>query len=100
MTDQFSADLQAVETDLPVSFVFQGKTYIGQKDETQDTIEMMDAGFTQKYDFSLIVRTNLFTTAFPTSRDELQIGQTWYVIDSISPSQDGVALTLKCKERN
>jgi hypothetical protein len=99
MTNQFSSDLQAVETDLPVSFVLNGKTYIGQKDETQDSFEMSDAGNIQKYDFNLLVRTNLFATA-PANNDEIQIGTVWYRIESITPSQDGVALTLHMKERN
>jgi hypothetical protein len=102
MTDQFSTDLQAVETDLPVSFVFNGKTYIGQKDETQDSIEMGDAGFVQKYDFNLWFARLMFVAGVdaPTSKDSIQIGSTFYFVDSISPSQDGVALTLHMKERN
>jgi hypothetical protein len=100
MTDQFSTDLQAVETDLPVSFVFNGKTYIGQKDETQDSIEMMDAGYLQRYDFELLARTNIFTSGTPAKNDTIQIGTVNYRVESVTASQDGVALTFHMKERN
>jgi hypothetical protein len=94
MTDQFSSDIQAVETDLPVSFVFKGKTLTGQRTQTEDSLEMMDAGYLQRYDFELLARTNIFTSGTPAKNDTIQIGTVNYRVESVTASQDGVALTF------
>lgn len=97
MTAQFSADVQAVEPDLPVTFVFNGKAYTGQRNQTVDSLEMTDAGYIQKFDFELDVRTNAFAVDPPAENDNLKIDTTLYRVDQVTKSQDGVMLHLAMK---
>lgn len=110
MTEQFSADIEAVEPDMPVSFRFNGKVYVGQKTPVVENLQMEDAGFSQRIDFDLIVRVNQFAAATPpvappinNSEIELQdplLGK-WvaYNINQVTPSQDGVAIQYAIEQK-
>ena len=106
MTEQFSADVEAVEPEMPVSFRFKGNLYAGQKNQTVDTFEMGDAGLVQKFDFQLDVRVNEFgTDKVPKKNDDIEIADfdgnfIRYRVDRITLSQDGVLLALACVQSN
>ncbi len=101
MTDIFDSDVAAVETELPVTFYFKEKAYVGSKTQTVDSLEMQDAGFIQKYDFELDVRYSIFIgTPPPGKNGDIKIGTVFYRIERVTPSQDGVMLTLHMVERN
>lgn len=97
MTTQFSADVAAVEPDLPVTFVFNGKAYTGQRNQTVDSLEMTDAGYIQKFDFELDARVNVFSVDPPVENDEIKIETTVYRVDQVTKSQDGVMLHFSMK---
>lgn len=107
MTNIFDADLAAAEAELPVSFIWMGKTLSGSRDATTDSQALADAGIIQLYDFPLLVRTALFgATPFPAKNDEIQIQDPKtlqfnpFRIDKITQSQDGVSLLLGCVQQN
>lgn len=106
MTEQFSSDVEAVEPEMPVSFRFNGKSYVGQKNQIADTFEMGDAGLVQKYDFNLDVRVNAFgTDKVPGKNDDIEIADPAgnfirYRVDRLSTSQDGVMLEFSCVQSN
>lgn len=99
-TEQFDADIEAVEPEMPVSFRIAEKEYTGQRTSIVDKQAMVDAGYEQAFDFLLLVRVALFTTAadLPKVNSDIEIYDvlrgTWitYTIASASPSQDGVAI--------
>lgn len=101
LTTQFDADVAAVETELPVTFTFNGKDYVGSKTQTVDSLEMEDAGFVQKYDFELEVRVLAFGSVTPPAKNgEIKIAPTSYRVEKVTPSQDGVMFTFHMVERN
>ena len=101
LTDIFDADVAAVETELPAPFTFKGKAYTGSKTQTIDSLEMEDAGFTQKFDFELDVRKSIFGSVTPPGKnDEIGMAPLTYRVERVTPSQDGVMLTLHMVERN
>lgn len=108
LTNQFDADVAGIEPDLPVTFVWNGKTLTGSKDATRDSQDLADAGIIQLYDFELVARTALFAALpiQPAKNDEIQIQDSFsknfisYRIDKITPSQDGVCLTYGCVQLN
>lgn len=101
LTDIFDADVAAVEPELPVIFLFKTKEYTGSKTQTLDSLEMEDAGFTQKYDFELDVRTLIFGTVSPPGKnDEIIIASVSYRVLKVTLSQDSVMRTLHMAERN
>lgn len=93
LTDIFDADVAAIEPDMPVYFVFKGKTLLGQRTQIADNQLAADAGFVQVYDFELLVRVAILPTPAPVINDVIKIGVTDYRIDKITPSQDGVMVT-------
>lgn len=92
MVQQFSADVQGVEPELPVNFVFNGKAYVGLQTSSPQSLEMADAGLIPKYDLELTVRLNQFVTPIvaPVSQDPVSIGTVNYRISNANASQDGV----------
>lgn len=102
MTDIFSADVAAIEPDLPVQFFFKGKEYTGSKTQTVDSIEMQDAGFQQKYDFELFVRANAWGTVTPpiiNDPEAIMIRSIRYRVEQITPSQDDVGSVYHMVQR-
>ncbi len=100
MTEQFDADVAAVEPELPVQFFFKEKEYTGSKTHTIDSLDMEDAGFQQRYDFELDVRTVVFAgVSAPEKNSAIKIGTVTYRIEKITPSQDGVMFTFHMVER-
>lgn len=99
LTDQLKADVQGAQADLPVSFVFNGKTYAGQRDETRDARDMQDAGFLQSYDFELTAIADIFDTA-PAVNEEIQIASVTYRIAGKITSPDGVVIRFACVAAN
>jgi hypothetical protein len=106
MIGQFDADVQAIEPELPVSFVWQGKTLTGSRNATSDSQALADAGIIQMYDVDLIVRTALFVgIPVPAKNDEIKIQNrdlawVFYRIEKITDAQDGVTMTLHCVQQN
>lgn len=97
MTDQFKADVLAVEPDMPVYFVFNGKTLVGQKDETKNTRDMQDAGYIGVFDFLLLVRVDVFAGIAPMEVNSLfKIGPDEFRVSGKTTSQDGVMFMFAC----
>lgn len=98
MTVQFASDVEAVETDLPVTFIFNGKSYTGQKDETRDARDMQDAGYMQGYDFEVWARVEIFAGAsVPAVNDAITIDGINYAINGKITSPDGVVVRMACR---
>ena len=96
----FDADVASVETEVPVTFKFNGATFTGSRTPTLDKQAMMDAGFEQAFDFKLVVRVQAFSPNPPMPvRSDIIILEpntlTWtsYHCQSATPSQDGVTVT-------
>lgn len=107
MVSQFDSDIQAIEPELPVVFIWKGKTLTGSRNATADTQALADAGIIQLYDVEIIVRVSAFYPGLvPSKNDDLTIqdpiskNRISYRIDSINFSQDGVAMTFGCKQNN
>src|SRR5258706_7360314 len=95
MTQQFDSDLAAVETELPVTFIWNGKEYTGSKNVVPDSIELQDAGFIPKTNFELLARTAIFgDEGRPQKEDEFRIGQKDFRIESLNTSQDDESIIL------
>lgn len=104
-TTQFDADVAAVEPEMPVTFRIDGKEFTGQRTPIVDRQQMVDAGFEQTYDFTLIVRVSAFAAKeLPTVQSEPEIfdsikGEwTAYRIVSAAPSQDGVTVEYAVRQ--
>lgn len=103
LTEQFDADVAAVETDLPVTIRIDGKTYTAQRTPIIDRQTMVDAGFDQTFDFQIVVRTAAFAPGNPppvNSDIEVEVGGEFveYHIESATPAQDGVTVTYGIRE--
>lgn len=108
---QFDADVAAVEGDALMFFLFKGKQYIGQRTPVVDMLQMEDAGWHQKFDCTLEVRTSQFPGGNeipPAHNDEIQEqiqqpngsfnnGNTYRVV-SVTPDQLGVVNHYALKE--
>lgn len=99
--------MQGSEIDLPFVFTWNGKTLAGSRTATADSQALADAGIIQLYDVEIVVRTALFVgIPQPVKNEEVRIQNdvtkafTTYRIDKITPSQDGVCLTLGCVQQN
>ncbi len=100
MTEQFDADVEATEADLPVACKFKGKAFVGQRTPVVDVQQMDEVGFVQKFDFDLTVRLSQFVAPDrePAVHDDIELQDdateiwTWYHIDRAIPSQDGVTV--------
>jgi hypothetical protein len=94
-TEQFDADVAAVEPEMPVIFKFGGKEYTGQRTPIADRQPMVDSGFEQTFDFLLVVRTAIFVEPEkpPVVDSEIEIEDVSYRIEASTPSQDGVTIT-------
>jgi len=100
-TDQFAADVAAVEPECPVQFRVNAIEYTGQRTPVMDRQAMEDAGFAQSFDFQLIVRREIFVSPVKPLKvqDNLEIydalRREWmpYRVVSREPSQDGVTIT-------
>lgn len=99
---QFDADVAAVETDLPVTFTFAGKSYVGQKTPIVDKLGMADAGFEPGVDFILEVRLSQFTgnDRAPGNLDIIEIGDTEYCIKQTTPDQSGIVVTYGVQQKS
>lgn len=100
---QFDADVAAVEGDALVTFVFNGKEYIGQRTSIKSQLMMVDAGFEQAFDFILSVRASQFSGEGeipPVETDVLTIkgDDTEYRVLSAEPDQLGVVINYAMKQ--
>lgn len=93
MLATFESDVEEVESELPVTFTFDGTDYTGQKSENIESQAMLDAGFKSEIEFNLEARASIFTVE-PEVRDEITIATVEYRIATKTPSQDGIMLTL------
>lgn len=107
---QFDRDVANVETEMPCSFFFPvdaEKPFTGQKSPTVASMLGTDAGYSDDFDFDLVVRSALWTggAVAPTAEQEIAIIDEMgvrkkYIIKSVNVSPDGVALTFGIKASN
>lgn len=102
MVETFAADIQGIEPELPVTFIFNGRSYIGLQTATPNSREMADAGFIPKYDLELTVRTNQFVYPLipPGVGEGILIGVTPHRVESATPDQAGVSTVYHLVQRN
>lgn len=95
MLEQFEADVAGAESDLPVSFTFEGKQYVGQKFPRNESQAMVDAGFIPRSDIDLLVRRSQFgPEGEPIKDSEITVSGKDYRVDKFTDYQDGICLLL------
>ena len=107
LAQQFDADVAGIEAEVPVSFKFNGIQYAGSRTPIMDRQAMEDAGFSQAFDFQLIVRTSIFVVPIipPRIHDNIEIFDPirskwlWYSCKSVAPAQDNVTITYNVVQK-
>lgn len=106
---QFDLDVAAIESDMPCTLYFPAESQTGltaQKTQTLDQQLGVDAGYSQEYNFNLLVRKSLFGTSTPPAPErEIEVldesgTRRKYTVKSVTPSQDGVMLDFVIKQSN
>lgn len=99
---QFDADVAAIEPEGEITFVYQGKEYIGQRTPIVDKLGMVDAGFELGFDFTMEVRTSQFPDGIlpPTNLDIIEINHVPYCIVGTTPDQFGVVNKYAVKQKS
>lgn len=103
----YDSDVAAIEPDMPVTFYWQDKPYAGQISQTLESQLMMDAGYQQNFDLTIIVRYSIFPAGVdaPISESEIEIANAKgvrirYTIKNVTDSPDGVAATFTLKSNS
>ena len=107
LAQQFDADVAAIEPEVPVSFKWHGIQHPASRTPIMDRQAMEDAGFSQAFDFQLVVRTSIFVAPVVAMRvndmieifDPLRLKWMEYNCQTVDPSQDGVTITYAVKQR-
>jgi hypothetical protein len=99
-TEQFEADVAAIEPEGLITFQFEGKDYVCQKTPLMDKLAMADAGMEEGIDFSIDVRASQFTAArpAPSNTEAIVIANVEYRIATTSRDQYGVVITYGVKQ--
>lgn len=99
-TQQFDADVQAVEPEGTVAFTYEGKPYIGQMPPIQSKLMMDDAGFELIVDVMMDVRLSQFVAPIraPAETEVILIGDVQYRVAGVAPDQYGIVTRLGLKQ--
>ena len=103
LTEQFEADVRAVQDDMPVDFTTVSQvTRIGQRDVSRVGLRMMEAGYDARRRTNLIVIVSDFTSEpLPVTNDLITMdGLLWRVEEDPTYSQDGVTVDLPLVQSN
>jgi hypothetical protein len=99
-TQQFDADVAAVEPEGTIAFLFQGKPYIGQMPPIQSKLEMVEEGFELNTDVLMDVRLSQFVAPLraPGETDVILIADVEYRVAGIAPDQYGIVSRYGLKQ--
>lgn len=101
-TQQFDADVAAIEPEGQVTFQFEGKEWIGQKTPINSNLQIAEAGWEFIADFTLSVRLAQFAAMNitpPSEESTISIDGTDYRIATTAPDQYGVIMTYGVKQK-
>ena len=92
--DIYESDVAAIEPDMPVTFVFQGRSYVGQKNVQATALLWQDAGGIQSDRFMLDVRLSVFgVNPAMISKSVFQISSVNYSVKDAQYSPEGRMVT-------
>ena len=100
LAEQLESDVEAVETELPINFIFEGKSYVGISTELIGKQDMQDAGTSFLPSFSMTVHVGQFVQEAPAENDPITVNNVAYRVDNVVDSPEGKIKIYRCVKDN